>query len=349
MQGLARAQAAAGHAVEVITLDRDATGVRLHPCTLEGIRHRRLRRLGPRRYPAARGLIGAVRGAELIHVHGLDGLADVLVGLRARHGAPVGISTHGGYFHTPRHRLLKEVWLRTLTRHTLARADALWFTSDADRQRLAPALGARPAQQQILPDGVEVEAFAAVERRPEPGRWLVPGRIDVHKGLDDLIRALGRLARDDGRPFLVELTGRERVVGLQRRLAGLAAAEGLADRIRFVGQLDRAAMIEALGRAELALLPSRYEGFGIAAVEAMAARVPIVVSRAPALLAHVVDGVSGFVAPFGEPEAAAAVLSAVRGGDHRALADRGAAYAARHSWSVRAAAFEAAYRALGVG
>ncbi|HHO50528.1 MAG TPA: glycosyltransferase family 1 protein [Deltaproteobacteria bacterium] len=349
VSGLARAQAASGHQVEVVTLDRDAAGVRLHPCTDEGIVYRRLRRVGPRRYPVARGLIGAVCGAELIHVHGLDGLADVLVGVRRRHGVPVGISTHGGYFHTPRHRRLKQLWLRTVTRHTLSRADALWFTSATDRDTLSVALGRLPPEQRILPDGVDVEAFAAVRRRPEAGRWLVPGRIDVHKGLGDLIRALGHLAREDQRPFLVEITGRERVVGLQRRLQRLARGLGLGVAVRFVGQLDRAAMIAALGRAELVLLPSRYEGFGIAAVEAMAAQVPIVVSEAPALRAHVEDGVTGFVAPFTDPVAAAEVIAGVRGRDHRALARRGAVAAQRHSWSARAAEVAAAYRALGVG
>ena len=101
VHGLARAQQNAGYDVHVVTLDRDASGVRLHPCVHQGVRYQRLRRWGPASYPFAAGLLSAVHGADLVHVHGIDGLADVLVLRRRHHGVPVGISTHGGLFPHP--------------------------------------------------------------------------------------------------------------------------------------------------------------------------------------------------------------------------------------------------------
>ncbi|MBX2800441.1 MAG: glycosyltransferase [Myxococcales bacterium] len=307
-----------------------------------GVLVHRLLRLGPRRYPFAAGLWRALAGAQVVHVHGVDGLADQLVSRPAHRRPPIGISTHGGYLHTPRQRSVKAVWLRTLTRRTFARADAVWFTSVADRRRLAPAGRDGP----VLPNGVDVARFGSVPRAPEPGRWLVPGRIDVHKGLDDLMVVLGRLAEVDSRPFTVTLAGPESAPGLRRRLLRLAAAHDVAERVRFTGALSPQELAAAMARAELVLLPSRFEGFGIAAVEAMAAGAPVAVADIASLRAHVHEGVDGFVVPFREPEAAARRLLQLRGADLVAVGQRAAVAAGTHGFDRRAAAFEDAYRRL---
>ena len=327
MGGLAAALRDRGHRVRLVTLRDDVER------GLDGIEVVRLPRVGPRRYPSARGLLDAVRGADVVHVHGLDGLLDTLVSRRAAVGAPIGVSTHGGYFHTARTPLLKGLCLRTLTRWSLRRADAVWFTSASDRDVLAPAGVDGP----VMPDGVDVARFAAVVRRPEPGLVVVPGRIDVHKGLDDLLAVLGR-HRD--RAFRLEIVGREYAAGLVDRLRRQAASLGIGDRVRFVGELDGEALLSAFGRADRIVLPSRYEGFGIAAIEAMAARVPLVLSDIPAWRVHA--DVARIV-DLRDPQAD--VLSPL----DPALVDRAAARAETWAWPARAEAWEASYRALGRG
>jgi len=340
--GLARMQAERGHTVRVVTLDRGAHGRWLPPGLHGGVHHDRLPAVGPRRYPFARGLVGAVCGADVVHAHALDGLADTLVATRARHRVPVGVSTHGGYFHTPRHRWLKAAWLRTGTRRTLRNADAVWFTSAADQRRLAPA-GARGT---VIGDGVDVDVFSRVLRAPEAGRWLVPGRIDVHKGLDDLIDVLGLLAARGAAPRRVVITGEERVPGLRAALMDQAARAGVGALLLFTGSVSREALASELARTELAVFPSRYEGFGIAAVEAMAAAVPVAVADIAPLREHVDAGAAGLVVPFCDPERAATALMAAHGTDLAALASRGQQRAQRHGWPAVATAFLGAYAAL---
>lgn len=320
--GLALALRDRGHRVRIVTLRDDVER------GIDGVEVVRLPRIGPRRYPSAVGLVRAVQGADVVHVHGIDGLLDTLVARRASVGAPIGVSTHGGYFHTARNPLLKRLCLRTLTRWSLRRVDAVWFTSEADRGTLAAA----GVDGEVMPDGVDVTRFSGVVRRPEPSLVLVPGRIDVHKGLDDLLVALGNV-RD--RPFRVEIVGREYAPGLVDRLRLLAASLGIGDRVRFVGELDGPDLLAAYGRAERIVLPSRYEGFGIAAVEAMAARIPLVLSDIPAYRVH----------------AGCARIVDVRTGDVLGPLDptwieRGAARAAMYAWPGRAEAWEASYRAL---
>lgn len=327
--GLSAALQARGHEVEVFTLDRAIpTGEPLPEGLVDGVRTHRLPRVGPRRYPFARGLVPALRGFDLVHVHGLDGLADAVVAARP---APVGISTHGGYFHTPRHRLLKALALRTITRRTLRRADAVWFTSQADRERLAPA----GAEGVVLAQGVDLDGFIGVPRRPERGRWLVYGRLDVHKGLDDLLEAL------TGLDVEVDVVGPEARPGLARRLSDRAAALGV--RVRFQGALSRDALRPLLERAELALFPSRAEGFGLSVVEVMAAGVPPVVSGIPAFDELVRPGVDGHRVAFRSPARAREALAALLGADHAAVGARAAERARGFAWDRRVRDWEAAY------
>lgn len=330
--GLAAAMAARGHTVDVITLRRSlSTGELLPEAEHRGVRYWRVRRVGPRRYPLALGLARAVAGAHLVHAHGLDGLTDLLVARRGRHGAAVGVSTHGGYLHTPRHRLLKAAFLRTVTRATLRRADAVWFTSEADAVSLAPS----GAFGVVLPDGVDVACFAAVERAPEPGRWLVLGRVDVHKGVDDLLDTVAAAGMDP----VIRLVGPERRPGLAAALVERGRRLGV--RVVALGAVSHARVLEELARCEHAVFPSRYEGFGITVVEAMAAGVAPVVSDIPAHRALVTDGVDGWVVPF-RHHGAATVLGRVRSDPVRAAAARAAAVP--YGWGALAPRWEAAYR-----
>ena len=338
MYGLARRQAAEGHHVSVVTLKQSTQGERLYPCTREGVRWIRLPRLGPRRYPCMIGLRDAADGADLVHVHGLDGLADQLAWRRRR--PPIGISTHGGYFHTPRLRWLKEGWLRSITRYTFAEADAVWFSSESDRVRLAAAR----RSGEVLPNGVDLAPFATLRRRPMVGEWVVVGRVDVHKGVDDLIRALAHLPPGQ-RPRAVHVVGREAQKGLIRGFQRLARKHGVHHLLHFWGALASRLLHEHLSRAELALFPSRAEGFGIAVVEAMAARVPVVVSPIPALMDHVAGG-AGYVVPFRKPARAAERLAALLGRDHRNVAYEGGRHAVKYSWPVVLSAHERAYREI---
>ncbi len=319
IEGLARAQAKAGMDVVVASL-------RGHGGLAHGVRRVQLARRGPRRYPFAAGLAPWLASADVVHVHGLDGLADQVVG---RHPA-VGVSTHGGFLHTSRHRMLKDVWLRVWTQRTLRAAGAVWFSSASDRD----ALG-RGVSGEILGDGVEASASGVWT--PVPGRWVVPGRVDVHKGLDDLFDLLRA-------PRLRERVAEVRIVGPEARPHLVAAlrerAEGLP--VCFTGPVDPPTWQAELLAAEVAVFPSRHEGFGIAAVEAMAWGVPVVLADIPAFREHLgmagVDVRGGDVAGFMD---ALRVASAQVPPRQR--------WARRHHWPRVAARYGDAYRRLQAG
>ena len=87
------------------------------------------------------------------------------------------------------------------------------------------------------------------------------------------------------------------------RTQALVGELGLADRVRFVGVVDEVASL--LSAADLLLLPSETESFGLVALEAMASGVPVVASRVGGLPEVVEHGVTGYLAPVGDVEAMA--------------------------------------------
>ena len=280
-----------------------------------------------------------MRGFDVVHVHGLDGLADTLVRRRSVHGARVGVSTHGGYFHTTRQSWIKSMWLRTITRRTLALADAVWFTSSADRRRF----GAGVRNGVLLRDGVDVRRFSAIPRSPVVGRWLVPGRVEAHKGLADLLAVFaGALHAHD---ITLQVVGPLRDPQVERALRASIAEHGLIDRVILTGQVDDDAYEAHFASCELALFPSRYEGFGVALVEAMAAGVPVVVSPIDAFAEIVTDGEDGYVVDF-QSASAMDLLLPMSGADHSRVSQAARRAAHQHAWSARVEEYERAYAAL---
>jgi len=154
--------------------------------------------------------------------------------------------------------------------------------------------------------------------QPAPAGWLGPrtlmavGRLVPQKGFDLLIAAFVRIAADHPQWQLTILgDGPERAA-----LDAQVSASGLAARIRLVGAVAEPRAY--LGQADLFVMPSRFEGFGVALVEAMDAGLAVVSfaceSGPPAILEHGVDGV---LVPPGDVPALAAALAALMADDDR--------------------------------
>ncbi|MBN2370512.1 MAG: N-acetyl-alpha-D-glucosaminyl L-malate synthase BshA [Vicinamibacteria bacterium] len=160
---------------------------------------------------------------------------------------------------------------------------------------------------EVIPNFVDVSRHCAncscCDRRA-----LAPNseRILLHmsnfrpvKRVHDVIRVLERVNRDVPSVLLMVGDGPERASAqaLARRL-------GVADRVRFLGRQD--AVEEFTGKADLYLLPSELESFGLSALEAMACGVPVIGSDAGGLPEVVVNGETGFLVPVGDIESMAA-------------------------------------------
>ncbi len=355
VQWLSEALVARGHSVDVLTLDRGFSDNAAYPAyeVLNGVRIYRVPFAGSTRYPLApraRRCLGRADGPyDLVHVHAVDFLADWIALWKGHYRVPMVLSTHGGFFHTGFATPLKRLWFQTMTRALVRRVDRLLCTSVQDA-----ALFARITDRgRLLTQAVDLAPWRGLARAPEPGRFLTVGRVDVHKGIAHLLRALAELRRRDPRPFRWVCAGPCVVEGLLEELRALAGSLGLADRVEFTGKVTLERLQSEVARADLALFPAEYESFGISVVEAMAAGLFPVLNRIPAFEAFLkggaAGGAAGVIADFTDPVAAAAAIASAR---DRLEADRGGleaaarAVAAGYDWARVVAEVEEVYREL---
>ncbi|WP_433327185.1 glycosyltransferase family 4 protein [Spirillospora sp. CA-294931] len=178
-----------------------------------------------------------------------------------------------------------------------------------------------PRDIEILPLGVDTQIFHPRGARV-PGRIVAMASADAPiKGVDVLLRAVAKLATE--RDVHVIVVSRPRKDGPTEKLVRELA---LGDRVRFVSGIDDEELGELLASAEVAVVPSRYEGFSLPAVEHMASGTPLVASRAGAL--PEVVGEAGILVEPGDVEELAATLRRLHDSPE-ARADAGAAALAR--------------------
>ena len=167
--------------------------------------------------------------------------------------------------------------------------------------------GIRDAAVTVIRNGIDIRTWTFRRRQPrhEPAKLLYVGRLEYEKGIQDAIAALPRIRRSHPGTTL-HIAGE----GTQYAwLAQLARTHRVARAVSFMGTLDHAELLGWLHGADAIVLPSRYEPFGIIALEAAAAGIPLVASTAGGLGEAIVDSVTGL--SF-EPADVAGLASSVR-------------------------------------
>lgn len=320
--------------VEVVTLDRIfREEARRLPASEwhQGIRVKRLPWSGSSRYPFCPRVLGALRGADVVHVHGIDFFYDYLALTGALHGKPLIVSTHGGFFHTTYASRLKRLWFGTITRASARAYRRIVATSHNDGAMFAPLVS--PGQLRVIENGVDVDKFRDAGAAA-PGTTLISfGRWSVNKGIPeslDLMREL--VARDPA--WRLILAGRE----YDLRRADIDQAiqtRGLQAHVEVHPSPSQARLVELIARAQYFVSLSRHEGFGIAAIEAMSAGlVPVLGDIPPYAKLHAESGLGALVDAQDAASAAAVVagLARVDAGTFAARRQRAMAHAARYHW-----------------
>ncbi|CAN5788987.1 glycosyltransferase family 4 protein [soil metagenome] len=218
--------------------------------------------------------------------------------------------------------------------------------SQTSRADIVADHGVDPQRLAVVPAGVDAERW-----RPLPSRHRVPGRLvttasaDVSmKGLTYLLEALAKIRADRPDAELV-------VVGAPKpdsSLPGQIERFGLTGAVRFLSRVSDERIVELYAEAEVAVVPSLYEGFSLPAVEAMACGVPLVATTGGALPEVVgPDGGAGVLVPPADAGAlAVAVLGLLADPQRRAALGRAGRerVVARYSWRAAAEATAGHYR-----
>ncbi len=274
VEALARTQRRSGHEVFVVTSNahevrEDPTVFRVGPLqnpeALDRITPKRVRTmLALRRW--SRRELPRIR-PDVVHSHSPD-LGVAVAAAADRAGAGRVHTCHGLWF-----PLLGPLSFRGRVELALLRRGAYHTVVTVDRAAEV-ALRSRGFPRAVcVPNGVDADEFSGPQREPAVFRFLFAGRHEPQKGLDVLVEAVSRLRSRGGPRFEVVLLGEgSQTAGLRRRVHDL----GLADIVTFAGPLDRPSLVSAYLGASAFVLPSRFEGFPMALMEAWAAGLPVV-------------------------------------------------------------------------
>lgn len=276
---------------------------------LEGWNVRRVRGLGDDRRGYIPGLALAVHREMKKADIGLAMHPNAAVGFFSQ-SKPFIVMTHGGELRSPR--------IRKVARLAFPKAYRVVCNSRYTRSE-AIALGADPLKCEVVPPGapkpvqVDRSIIDSLRSRVTSSRIvLCVARLVPHKGQDALIEAMARL--QDTHLVLVGTGPHE------QRLRSLAHAKAVEDRVLFAGRVDDAELTAWYAAADAFALCSRatsageragVEGAGIAILEAMSMRLPVVASPTGGIPETVIDGATGLLAAADKPEVIARALSRI--------------------------------------
>ena len=248
-------------------------------------------------------------------------------------------------------------------RRVLGRADRIIAATLAEKAQLEWLYKADSRKLIVIPPGVDTGHFYPIPSDeakqfigvPESDRMvLFVGRIEPLKGLDTLIHAMARLnVKQLGCPDLVVIGGDpnanpDEMTAEMARLQQLSRDLKLEHMVIFLGKRNQDTLPYYYSAAEVLVMPSHYESFGMVALEAMACGTPVIASQVGGLAFLVQDGMTGYQVPDGDSDALCDRLTLLLS-DHaqrEKMGSQAAEYAKRYSWDSVAAQIVSVYEKL---
>ncbi len=214
----------------------------------------------------------------------------------------------------PARRLQVETKLVKLSDHILV-------SSHREKVQLIWSYGASSENISVIPCGVDPHLFKPLNPLQSKAHLDLPpkrfilfvGRIDPVKGIDTLLKAMGIVKTKLEHPQDVELL----VIGgdinhsthskdsEMSKLKQLTAELGIKNMVTFMGSQRQDHLPHFYSAAEVCVLPSRYESFGMVALEAMACGTPVIASKVGGLPSFIQDDTTGFLVPEGDEKSLA--------------------------------------------
>lgn len=236
---------------------------------------------------------------DVVHVHGYHALPAFLASLSVK-GRLVFTPHYHGKGHTWFRDLLLKPY-RLMGGRVFRKADRVICVSEFEKKLVCRDFATQCKKAVVIPNGVNKGEFTSIEPYPKDSKIILyVGRLEEYKGVQYAIAALKHL---DGHSLVIIGRGPYR-----DSLIEAASSAGVADRVSFYEGLARKELLRWYATADVSVMLSKFEAYGITVAEALTSGVPCIVARSSAL-EEFIDGRSctGVDLPVG-PEALASMI-----------------------------------------
>lgn len=286
--------------------------------------------------------------ADVVHAHSYSYFPTYTSALvRLFKGRPLVLTTHQPPTETAfKSKLLMKVYNRSLGRLSLRKADGIIAVTRLEADFLVKVAGADPNKITVIPEGVDLDLFKPKTTGLESENIILfVGRIAPEKGLMYLIKAIPRVAKVFP-SISVMIVGEDQ--GIQKDLMKAAEKLKVEKIVHFLGPKFGHELARTYRKTRLFVLPSLYETFGLAVLEAMATGLPVVATRVGGIPELVEEGRNGVLVGPGDHETLAEAIIGLLSDFELSLkiSKRNTIKAKRYSWKNVAEKVEGVYKDL---
>jgi D-inositol-3-phosphate glycosyltransferase len=250
-------------------------------------------------------------------------------------------------------RLEPEIRIKS-EKEIVANADRIITSTDEGKNNLINLYGANPKKVDVIPPGVDLDFFHPEDKEKARRELdltdyrrvlLFAGRLQPFKGLDLLLHAMTNLP-NHGTTRLLVVGGNAGKGDELVRMNSLVTELGISNMVSFVGAVEHENMPKFYNAADICVVPSYHESFGMVALESLASGTPVVAARVGGLATIVRDGETGYLFDERSPETLAIYLCLLMSENEirNSMANAARPSVMKYNWSATAQRLLKVYR-----